>query len=111
MFFFNIVNVMIEFFCRSMCEGEIGIHARQSVALIAEVLPYSTYLRNCLKELVNVNIECSSLVSGKYLEILLECVTLVGKLVGTFYFCLNLSVNFYFSEIVFNVYWFSMFCY
>lgn len=70
-------------FFRDMCDNEIGISARQSIAFIAEVLPYNSNLKDCLNGLVTVDFESVPLVSGRYLEILLECVALIGKLVSS----------------------------
>lgn len=69
-----------------MCENEIGINTRQSIGFIAELIPYNSNLKECLNELITLDTECDRSVSGRFLEILHECVTLIGKLVSIFGF-------------------------
>lgn len=75
---------MFDFFFRNMCENEIGINARQSIAFIAELIPYNSNLKECLNELVTLDTESAPSLSARFLEILHECVTLIGKLVSIF---------------------------
>lgn len=78
--------VKLIFFFREMCENEMGINLRQSIALIAEVLSFNSKLRDGLNEMVTVDSEWVLKFSGRYLEMLIECITFIGKLVGVFAF-------------------------
>lgn len=66
-----------------MCDNEIGINARQSIAFLAELLPYNSNLKNCLLENrpIPLDSEYFCRYDARYLNVLLECVTLIGKLV------------------------------
>lgn len=70
-----------------MCENEAGINARQSVALLAEVLPYNSSLINCILDNLEVPLDpdifpVEPRYDKRYSSVLLECVTLIGKLVN-----------------------------
>lgn len=102
-----------------MCENEIGINARQSIALLAELLPYNSNLRNCFCENEAIVLDCEYFpvepkYTTRYLNVLLECVTLIGKLVrgtASLHPTLELLLFFFFVEAVIDLCWIFVCCY
>lgn len=95
-----------------MCLNEVGINARRSVALLAELLFYNSSLRNCLLENQTVCLDRSYFIGEpkydtRYRSIVMECVSLIGRLVSSSGLLFGSIVNF-FAEEIFRLCRFSM---
>lgn len=99
-------------FFREWCDNEVGINVRQSISLIAELLPYSLYLRSYLFEKHELNLETqdeqftqklpwlnhSSANEFQYLQMIFNLVRKIRKMVYSQNYCAQYFYKLYFQR-------------